>query len=201
MWKTAVHRANDALPQRSSSNDPFVFILESVQIKNWNKDDNDCPPDNRLKPRHEVAMIWPTPCLGGGIGRRAGLKIPCPYGRVGSTPSRGTKITFLSEKLPFSWVFNLKCNFAEVQFRYKITESREFWGHTLWGLRIVFIGLNSLRKIERNDWPIQAIHWTNDWFHWRSECTFADPITIKRISWIPSNKSQTSYCRYSMAFY
>ena len=25
---------------------------------------------------------------GGGIGRRRGLKIPCPKGRVGSTPTR-----------------------------------------------------------------------------------------------------------------
>ena len=29
-------------------------------------------------------------CRSGGIGRRAGLKIPCPSGRVGSTPSSGT---------------------------------------------------------------------------------------------------------------
>ena len=27
---------------------------------------------------------------GGGIGRRRGLKIPCPKGRVGSTPTRPT---------------------------------------------------------------------------------------------------------------
>jgi hypothetical protein len=27
----------------------------------------------------------------GGIGRRAGFKIQCPYGRVGSSPTSGTK--------------------------------------------------------------------------------------------------------------
>lgn len=26
----------------------------------------------------------------GGIGRRAGFKIPCPHGRVGSIPTSGT---------------------------------------------------------------------------------------------------------------
>ncbi len=31
-----------------------------------------------------------------GIGRRAGLKIPCPSGRVGSTPTFGTQSRFLS---------------------------------------------------------------------------------------------------------
>ena len=29
-------------------------------------------------------------CLGGGIGRRARLKIWCPQGRVGSSPTLGT---------------------------------------------------------------------------------------------------------------
>ena len=31
-------------------------------------------------------MNW----LNGGIGRRKGLKIPCPYGREGSSPSSAT---------------------------------------------------------------------------------------------------------------
>ena len=30
-------------------------------------------------------------CLGGGIGRHAGLKILCPLGRAGSSPAWGTK--------------------------------------------------------------------------------------------------------------
>ena len=30
-------------------------------------------------------------CRGGEIGRRAGFKIQCPLGRVGSTPTLGTK--------------------------------------------------------------------------------------------------------------
>jgi hypothetical protein len=32
-----------------------------------------------------------NPCRSGGTGRRAGLKIPCPQGREGSTPSSGTR--------------------------------------------------------------------------------------------------------------
>ena len=34
-------------------------------------------------------------CRGGEIGRRAGFKIQCPYGRVGSIPTLGTN--FLPE--------------------------------------------------------------------------------------------------------
>lgn len=34
-------------------------------------------------------------CRDGGIGRRYGLKIRCPLGREGSSPSPGTKGDFL----------------------------------------------------------------------------------------------------------
>ena len=33
-------------------------------------------------------------CLGGGIGRHEGLKIPCLYWRVGSSPTLGTKCRY-----------------------------------------------------------------------------------------------------------
>ena len=36
-------------------------------------------------------MSTKTGCLCGGIGRRDRLKICCPQGRVGSSPTRGTK--------------------------------------------------------------------------------------------------------------
>ena len=36
-------------------------------------------------------------CRGGEIGRRAGFKIQCPYGRVGSIPTLGTN--YLTELL------------------------------------------------------------------------------------------------------
>ena len=34
--------------------------------------------------------IMTPACRGGGIGRRAGFKIRCLYGRVGSSPTLGT---------------------------------------------------------------------------------------------------------------
>ena len=37
---------------------------------------------------YKIINVKPT----GGIGRRKGLKIPCPLGRPGSSPGVGTKI-------------------------------------------------------------------------------------------------------------
>ena len=37
----------------------------------------------------------------GGIGRRAGFKIPCPHGRVGSIPTSGTKLHISSKRGAF----------------------------------------------------------------------------------------------------
>ena len=41
-------------------------------------------------------------CPLGGIGRRQGLKIPCPYGRAGSSPAGGTKQKQTSIETHFS---------------------------------------------------------------------------------------------------
>ena len=38
-----------------------------------------------------LAMLHGGRCPGGGIGRHAGLKILCLYGRAGSSPAPGTK--------------------------------------------------------------------------------------------------------------
>ncbi len=39
---------------------------------------------------HSSSLTTTLICRGGGIGRRAGLKIRCPQGREGSSPSLGT---------------------------------------------------------------------------------------------------------------
>lgn len=39
-----------------------------------------------------LTIIASLPCLGGGIGRRSGLKIHRLCGRAGSIPALGTKI-------------------------------------------------------------------------------------------------------------
>jgi integrase len=47
-----------------------------------------------LSLRRETGMnIDTSRCRSGGTGRRAGLKIPCPKGLVGSIPSSGTKFS------------------------------------------------------------------------------------------------------------
>ena len=43
-------------------------------------------------------------CRGGGIGRRWGLKIPCPNRRAGSSPALGTRYSFLFPPLYRAWV-------------------------------------------------------------------------------------------------
>lgn len=47
-------------------------------------------------------------CRCGGIGRRAGLKILCPHGRVGSTPTIGIGFVSSFRALHFLWV---RCSF------------------------------------------------------------------------------------------
>ena len=42
----------------------------------------------------------------GGTGRRAGLKIPCPQGREGSSPSSGTKAIRRAGNNPLSALFH-----------------------------------------------------------------------------------------------
>ena len=47
-----------------------------------------------------TAKVAASPSQSGGIGRRAGFKIPCPQGRVGSIPTSGTfknGLSFLEE--------------------------------------------------------------------------------------------------------
>jgi hypothetical protein len=46
--------------------------------------------------RKENPILQP-PCRSGGIGRRAGLKIQWPQGRVGSSPTFGTLHSILGE--------------------------------------------------------------------------------------------------------
>lgn len=41
--------------------------------------------------------VAPVPCQYDGIGRRNGLKIRCPYGRVGSTPTTGTALANVTQ--------------------------------------------------------------------------------------------------------
>ncbi len=53
------------------------------------------PPEGSVKTANHIRsnpVIIPrrTASPGGGTGRRSGLKIPCPYGRAGSIPARGT---------------------------------------------------------------------------------------------------------------
>ena len=50
-----------------------------------------------------LVSTYTTYCRCGGIGRRAGLKILCPHGRVGSTPTIGISeaVSQSSEELLF----------------------------------------------------------------------------------------------------
>ena len=49
-------------------------------------------PGNAIDPRGpSTACTLARPGRDGGTGRRAGLKIPCPKGRAGSTPAPGTR--------------------------------------------------------------------------------------------------------------
>ena len=43
-----------------------------------------------------TAKVAASPSQSGGIGRRAGFKIPCPQGRVGSIPTSGTSVDWIS---------------------------------------------------------------------------------------------------------
>lgn len=65
----------------------------------------------------DVAFLRRLDGRSDGIGRRAGLKIPCPFGRVGSTPTSGiyfrTKINnFYKQRLPVR-IFVLKHEIME----------------------------------------------------------------------------------------
>ena len=56
-------------------------------------------------------LLHPSSRPGGGIGRRAGLKIQCPQGRAGSTPAAGIVLkTRFSDLVFFSllYVFTIR---------------------------------------------------------------------------------------------
>ena len=51
-----------------------------------------------IKRRTQENGRYPDPCCaGGGIGRRAGFRSLCPFGCVGSSPTRRTKEYYLRQ--------------------------------------------------------------------------------------------------------
>ena len=65
---------------------------------------------NRKRCIREIPGACPEQCRSGGTGRRAGLKIPCPQGHEGSTPSSGTSEIqrARTKSWPFSFSLVLK---------------------------------------------------------------------------------------------
>src|SRR5699024_5504440 len=68
-------------------------VFRSILYFTWRHSQGARP--RSAKPLSPVQIRSPPPfttCQCGGIGRRAGLKIPFPHGSVGSTPTTGTRM-------------------------------------------------------------------------------------------------------------